>query len=114
MQMNMTVRHQYIERDSGAIRTEQLYGDRFIKFIYNGVRENAPLLFRLLTGAHASSLLGMINFDAPLAGSLAGNRRFLAECGVDFGECLQPPGILRHAAEVFRAADPLRGVPPPP
>ena len=99
--MNMAVRHQYIERDSGAIRTEQLYGDRFIKFIYNGVRENAPLLFRLLTGAHASSLLGLINFDAPLAGSLAGNRRFLAECGVDLGECLHPPEFFDTPRKFF-------------
>jgi phosphatidylserine decarboxylase len=88
--MNMTVRHQYIERDSGEIRTEQLYGDRFIKFIYNGVRENAPLLFRLCTSARASSLLGLINFDLPFGSGLAGNKRFLAECGVDTGECLDP------------------------
>lgn len=99
--MNMTVRHQYIERDSGAIRTEQLYGDRFIKFLYNGVRENAPLLFRLLTGAHASSLLGLINFDAPLTSGLTGNRHFLTECGVNLDECLQPPEFFATPRKVF-------------
>ena len=99
--MNMTIRHQYIERDSGAIRTEQLYGDRFIKFLYNGVRENAPLLFRLCTGAHASSLLGLINFNTPLATGLAGNRRFLADCGVDLGECLYPPEFFDTPRKVF-------------
>ena len=99
--MNMSTRHQYIERESGTIRTEQLYGDRFIKFLYNGVRENAPLLFRLCISAHASGLLGMINFDAPLPTSLAGNRRFLAECGVDIAECLQPPEYFDTARKFF-------------
>jgi phosphatidylserine decarboxylase len=99
--MNMTARHQYIERESGEVRTEKLYGDRFIRLLYNEVRENAPLLFRICTSARMSSLLGLINFDAPLAGGFAGNRRFLAECGVDLAECLQPPEFFATPRTVF-------------
>jgi phosphatidylserine decarboxylase len=84
----MQAQHQYIERDSGEVHTEKLYGDRLIKLLYNEVRESAPLLFRLFTSARLSSILGFINFDAPLAGGFTGNRRFLAECGVDLNECL--------------------------
>ena len=71
--------HQYIERDSGAVRTEKLYGDRLIRLLYNGVRENAPLLFRLFTSPLASGLLGFINFDAPLAGGFAGKSRWASQ-----------------------------------
>ena len=99
--MNMTIQHQYIERESGAVRTEKLYGDRFIRFLYNGVRENAPILFRLCTSSHMSSILGHINFDNPLAAGLAGNRRFLDECGVDLGECLEKAEFFDTQRKVF-------------
>jgi phosphatidylserine decarboxylase len=97
----MTVQHQYIERESGEVRTENLYGDRFIRFLYNGVRENAPLLFRLCTSAQMSSFLGMINFDNPLAAGLSGNRRFLAECGVDLAECLERQAFFDTPRKIF-------------
>lgn len=97
----MHAQHQYIERDSGMVRSEKLYGDRLVKLLYNEVRENAPLLFRLFTSARISSLLGFINFDASLAGGFTGNRRFLAECGVDLSECLQPPEFFDTPRKVF-------------
>jgi phosphatidylserine decarboxylase len=97
----MQEQHQYIDRDSGVVRTEKLYGDRLVKLLYNEVRENAPLLFRLFTSARISSLLGFINFDAPLAGGLTGKRRFLAECGVDLNCCLQPPEFFDTPRKVF-------------
>jgi phosphatidylserine decarboxylase len=97
----MQVQHQYIERDSGVVCTEKLYGDRLVKFLYNGVRENAPLLFRLFTSARISSILGFINFDAPLAGGFTGSQRFLAECGVDLNNCLQPPQFFDTPRKVF-------------
>jgi phosphatidylserine decarboxylase len=97
----MKAQHQYIERDSGIVRTEKLYGDKLIKLLYNEVRENAPLLFRLFTSARISALLGFINFDAPLAGGFTGTRRFLAECGVDFEYCLQPPEFFDTPRKVF-------------
>src|SRR5512146_2923594 len=93
--------HQYIERDSGRVCTEKLYGDRLIRLIYNEVRENAPLLFRLFTSARISGLLGLINFDTPLAAGFTGNRRFLAECGVDLSECLRPAEFFDTPRKVF-------------
>ena len=97
----MQTTHQYIERESGEVCTERLFGDRLIKLLYHGVRENAPYLFRLLTSARASSLLGYINFDAPLARGFSGNRRFLAECGVDLDECIDPPEYFDTPRKVF-------------
>ena len=93
--------HQYIERDSGCVCTEQLYADRLVRFLYAPVRENAPQLFRLLTGARASTALAFLNYDLALAARVTGNRRFLAACGVDLGECLDPPEALDTARKVF-------------
>lgn len=89
--------HQYIERETGQVRTEQLFGDRIIKHLYHDVRENAPLLFKLLTSGWSSSLLGIINFDLPSGV----NRNFLKECGVDLNECLATPDRLNTPRKVF-------------
>ena len=64
--------HQYLERDSGEVRTERLLGDRMIQVLYGRAREQAPALFRMFTSADSSRLLGYLNYDLPLrsAGSL--------------------------------------------
>lgn len=98
--MTMTT-HQYIERENGAVRTEKLFSDRLINLLYHQVRENAPLLFRLLTGAQMSRLLGHINFDAHLAGGFNERRRFLAESGVNLYECLHTPPFFDTPRKVF-------------
>jgi phosphatidylserine decarboxylase len=99
--MNITIQHQYVERESGEVRSERLYGDNFIRLLYSGVRENAPLLFRLCTSARMTSILGLINFDNPLAAGISGNRRFLAECGVDLAECLEKPEFFDTPRKIF-------------
>ncbi len=50
--MNMT--HQYIKRSNSQVCNEPLFGDRIVRWLYHPVRENAPRLFRLLTGAGAT------------------------------------------------------------
>jgi phosphatidylserine decarboxylase len=93
--------HQYIERENGAVRTEKLFADRLINLLYHQVRENAPLLFRLLTGARMSKLLGHINFDAPLPGGFAERRRFLVESGIDLYECVHTPAYFDTPRKIF-------------
>ncbi len=97
----MAFAHHYIERSSGAVRAERLFGDQLVRFLYHPLRERAPALFNLLTGARSSALLGFFNYDLALATRVAGNRRFLRECGVDLGECLDPPEALDTARKVF-------------
>jgi phosphatidylserine decarboxylase len=93
--------HQYIERDSGQILTETLFGDQLIRTIYAPIREQANWLFNALTGARTSQALGLLNFDRSLGTRILGNRNFLAACGVDFDECLDPPATLDTARKVF-------------
>ena len=57
--------HQYIERESGRIVTEKLYGDRMINFLYNHAREDAALCFNALTSSRGSRLLSFLNYDLP-------------------------------------------------
>lgn len=91
------MQHQYIERDSGRIVTERLIGDRMVRLLYHAVRENNSRLFRLLTSSWSSHILGLVNFDRPVLAK----RAFLAECGIDLAECLDPPEMLDTPRKLF-------------
>lgn len=95
------MQHQYIERESGDIRSEKIFADRIVKFLYSTTRENAPLLFKMLTSAQVSGLLGYMNYDFPLGTRLTGGRQFLRSLGVDLSECLDTPEKLNTARKVF-------------
>ncbi len=97
----MSLPHQYVDRQSGAVRDEKLFGDLLVRWLYAPVRERTPWLFRALTGRRMSGFLAWYQYDAALACRVAGNRRFLQECGVDFDECLAPPAALDTARKVF-------------
>ncbi|MEF3168763.1 MAG: phosphatidylserine decarboxylase [Deltaproteobacteria bacterium] len=91
--------HQYIERESGRIRTEVFFGESLVKFLYGPVRENAPALFDILTSARISSFLGFLNYDVFLGQRI--NRRFFQDLGIDLSECLDPPHTLDTPRKVF-------------
>lgn len=93
--------HQYIDRRSGVVRDERLFGDRLVNLIYSRVRENSPWLFRALTSTRLSDLLGFVNYDLPLGNRLSGSQRFLQRLGVDLAECLDAPETLNTARKVF-------------
>jgi phosphatidylserine decarboxylase len=89
--------HQYIERDSGKVVTEQLLGDRMVRLLYHGVRENNTTLFKMLTSSWSSHILSMVNFDRPVLSE----RAFLADCGIDISECLEPSHHLDTPRKIF-------------
>ena len=59
--MSLTT-HQYIDRHSRQVRTERLFADRLVNFLYSEVREKTPTVFKAITSARGSSLLGLLNF----------------------------------------------------
>lgn len=65
------------------------------------MREDAPTLFRALTGPRSSQLWATLCFDLPLADRLLGSRRFLAKAGLDLDECLDPPESFTTARKLF-------------
>ncbi|MBN2231369.1 MAG: phosphatidylserine decarboxylase [Deltaproteobacteria bacterium] len=93
--------HQYIERQTGEVRSEELYADRVINFLYSTVRERGGPLFRAVTGRRMSAVLGAVNFDLGYGPQTARVRRFLARNGVDFSECLVPEAALKTMRQVF-------------
>lgn len=97
----MRIAHQYVERETGRIRTECLYQDRLIRFLYSEVREHAPRVFHALTSRYASWWLGWLNYDLALGSRLAGNRRFLRELRVDLTECVERPERLNTPRAIF-------------
>ncbi len=93
--------HQYVDRATGGIVDERLFGDRLVRFLYSRARERAPWLLAAATSRRASSLLALLNFDLPLAPRLLGNRGFLRRCGVDLGECVGPPESFTTPRRIF-------------
>ncbi len=93
--------HQYIDRTTGVICTEQLYGDWLLNSLYTAAWERAPMLYRALTSARFSSLLGLFCYDFPLGNRLSGTRRFLWAHHVALEECLDPPTQLDTARKIF-------------
>lgn len=95
------MQHQYIERNSGNIQTEQLYHDRLVNLFYSGARERPSAMLKALSSARMSSVLGYLNYDLFFGGELAGNGRFLRTLGIDLDECIDPPEALNTARRIF-------------
>ncbi|MEI6209797.1 MAG: phosphatidylserine decarboxylase [Desulfuromonadales bacterium] len=91
------MQHQYIERDSGRVVTERLFGDWLIRLLYHGVRESSTALFRMLTSSRSSHILGLVNFDHPVLTE----RAFLAENGINLSECLDQASTLDTPRKIF-------------
>jgi phosphatidylserine decarboxylase len=79
--------HQFVERRTGRVLTERLYGDSLVRLLYSEVRENAPALYRLALSSRVSTVLGFLNYDLPFGGALTGGGRFLRGAGVELDEC---------------------------
>ncbi len=90
--------HQFVDRQTGNVVTERLFGDRTVQLLYSEVREHAPRLFRALVGPHMSSLLATMLYDLPVYCPTLGAFR---SCGVDFKECLDEPRHLNTARRLF-------------
>ncbi|MBI3247469.1 MAG: phosphatidylserine decarboxylase [Deltaproteobacteria bacterium] len=99
--MRQLVEHQYIDRETGAVCTERLYADWMLNTLYLSAWEKVPALYRLLTSARFSRVLGLFCYDSPLGARLSGNRRFLRSCRVAIEECLDPPDRLDTARKIF-------------
>jgi len=96
-----TALHQYIDRETSQLRTEKIFADRIIRFLYCQAREDAPFLLRALTSRWMSCLLGFLNFDLPLVPRIAGLKSFVKRMGIDLSECLDPPESLDTFRKVF-------------
>lgn len=92
------IQHQYVERETGAVRNEPLFGDRAVRALYGPARERMPLVFRALTGGRASRLLAYVNYDFPVDW---GSGRFPAERGADLTESVNGENGFVSRRSVF-------------
>ncbi|MFH1138990.1 MAG: phosphatidylserine decarboxylase [Pseudomonadota bacterium] len=95
------ITHQYIDRRTRKVKNEKLLGDRLVNLIYNDVRERTPAVFRALTSARCSRLLGFLNFDLALETRFRGGGDLLRRWGVDESECLDDPAALDTPRKLF-------------
>lgn len=95
------MRHQYIERSTGAVHDERLIADHAIRLLYGRARESAPRLFRALTSARLSSVLGFIHYDLDLKSPNVKSPDRLQAYGIDPRECLDGAESFRSLREVF-------------
>ena len=93
--------HQYIERESGRIVTEKLYGDRLINFLYNHAREKSGTLFNALTSSRSSRLLGFLNYDLPYLLGIFNSKRIIQVLGIDINECISGLERLNSPRKIF-------------
>jgi phosphatidylserine decarboxylase len=93
--------HQYIERESRRIYTEQLFADQAVGFLYSRIRESAPWVFRNLTGIRMSKLMGALNYEGFLSQKIKGRLGLFTSKGIDLRECLDPPVQLDTLKKIF-------------
>jgi phosphatidylserine decarboxylase len=96
-----SVRHQYIDRTTGAVADERLMANRIIRTLYSPKLENAPLLAKLTSSGKMSKVLGYLNYDNALSSRMSGMRRFLRNCGINEDELLDDPSTLLTPRQVF-------------
>jgi phosphatidylserine decarboxylase len=80
---------------------EAFWGDPVVSFLYSRVREDAGWLYKALTSARLTDLLGLLCFDLRPASPLRMRRRYARTMGIDFSECVAAPETLDTARKVF-------------
>ena len=93
--------HQYVERSSAQLRDEWFCGDPVVSFLYSRAREDAGWLYRALTSAQLTHVLGAVLFDVRPLRPERMRQRYARELGVDFSECLASPETMDTPRKVF-------------
>jgi phosphatidylserine decarboxylase len=93
--------HHYVERRHSSAVAETFCGDPVVSFLYSRVREDSGWMFRALTSARLTDILGTLRFDLRPASPARMRRRFVRQLGLDLTECVAPPETLDTARKVF-------------
>ncbi len=93
--------HQYIDRETNQVATEELIADALINRLYSRGKENPSLLFKAATSRRMSAILGFLNYDLPMNGYHPGNGHRLKTMGLNLDECLDNPMSLDTARKIF-------------
>jgi len=95
------MKHQYIERYTRQVNTEQLYGNQAVQFLYSDIREHSPWLFRRLTSARVSRFLSYINYYGILTERMKDHLNLQSILNMNGEECLDPPEKMDSLKKIF-------------
>ena len=95
------MKHQYIERNTRQVNTENLYGNQAVQFLYSDIREQSPWLFRRLTSARVSRFLSYINYNGILADRMKDHLNFQSILNINGDECVDPPEKMDSLKKIF-------------
>ena len=93
--------HQYIERRSGNVYNENLVADRLVQWMYGYAREKAPVVFKALTSARVTGMLGFLNYDLLIHRRPHCIENLIKALNIDCRECLHRPREFRNARGLF-------------
>lgn len=93
--------HQYIERKTATVRTEKLFRDQWVNFLYSDIRENAQWLFHILTSARISQALGWLNYDVPFGLTGKSIQSLVYDLDIDTSECLDDIHHQKNPRNIF-------------
>lgn len=93
--------HQFIERDTGEVKNEELFHDRLINAVYSSLREEGSLLYKAVTSRRMSKLLAYMYYDFPGKKRVNGSESFWHEMGIRKEECYDRPASLDSARKIF-------------
>ena len=93
--------HQYVERDTGRVVDERIFGDSIISQIFNPLIEDSSALYRAVTSKRLSKILAWAAFDSVLGSRLTGAGKFLKNAGINEHECLGPAYMLDTPRKIF-------------
>jgi phosphatidylserine decarboxylase len=97
----MNITHQFVERRTGRIVDEKIFGDGIISRIFNPLIEDQAAVYHAVTSNRMSRLLSWAAFDSVLGSKMTGSWKFLRGSGIDLGECLDPPQMLDTPRKIF-------------
>ena len=95
------MKHQYIDRKTGQVKTEAPKADPVIRAVYSPIRENSSFLFHLMISARMSSLIGAVSYDLPFFNPPTDAGKFFAAQGIDLSEVTGDPAKLNTFRKVF-------------
>jgi phosphatidylserine decarboxylase len=98
----MIAPHQYIERETDAVRTERFCGDRWLNWAYRAWWENADWLMKALTSRRTTQALGFFNYDRPFTSTQAAVAKFARALAVDLSECMDTADRLNTPRRLFQ------------
>lgn len=98
--MKETKIHQYVDRVTGRVCSEQFIGDRYVQLLYSPLRERAPMAFKALISRRVTDWLAFFAYD--LAALQPGRTRKLARAlNICEAELLDPDKAMRSPRNLF-------------